>query len=39
MQYHLIEKKSPKTGYFERVVFSGSLRGKPKGWRVVREIL
>lgn len=28
----VIERKSPTTGYVERINFLGSLRNKPKGW-------
>lgn len=31
----LLTRKNPKTGYTETVVYTGSLRQKPKGWRVV----
>jgi hypothetical protein len=30
----VIERRNPTTGYIERVNFLGSLRDKPKGWRV-----
>lgn len=36
-QEHTIERKCPRTGFTERIQFIGSLRNKPKGWRVVRS--
>lgn len=34
----LLERKNPRIGGRETVVYTGSLRNKPKGWRVVRRI-
>lgn len=37
-QHRLIKRKNPTTGLTERIVYTGSLRFKPKGWRVVRRV-
>jgi hypothetical protein len=26
-----------KFGYYEEIVFTGNIRNKPKGWRIVRD--
>lgn len=35
---YLITRKNPATGFIEPVVYTGSLRHKPAGWAVVREL-
>lgn len=37
MKQYLLERKNPKTGFIERIVYTGSLKLKPKGWKVVKE--
>lgn len=36
--HYLLARKNPKTGYQETVVYSGSLRQKPKGWTLVKPL-
>lgn len=38
MKQYEIEKKDKKTGFMERIIYTGNLRNKPKGWKVVREV-
>jgi len=35
---YLIERRDPKTGHVERITFTGRLRDKPKGWKVVKKV-
>ena len=37
-QVHRIFRKNPATGQIERTTFVGSLRQKPKGWKVDRYL-
>lgn len=38
MNKYQLERKSPTTGYKEKIIYTGSLRNKPKGWKVIRKI-
>lgn len=33
----VIERKNKNTGYTEQIVYTGSLKNKPKGWKVVKS--
>jgi hypothetical protein len=35
---YLLARKNPRTGFTETIVYTGSLRQKPSGWKVVREL-
>jgi hypothetical protein len=35
---YLITRKDPQTGLREETVFTGSLKEKPKGWKVIEKI-
>jgi len=35
---YVLEKKCSKTGFAQRIIYTGSLRSKPLGWRMV-EVL
>jgi hypothetical protein len=32
---YILERKNPQTGFKETIVYTGNLRDKPKGWKVV----
>lgn len=32
---YLLGRKNPKTGFKETIVYTGNLKNKPKGWKVV----
>lgn len=34
---YIIEREDKKTGYTERIQYVGSLKNKPKGWRVIKK--
>lgn len=38
-QQYLLQRRNPETGFTEKVVYTGSLRQKPKGWSVVKQVL
>lgn len=38
MKQYEITRKNPKTGFKETTVYTGSLRNKPTGWKVVKEV-
>lgn len=35
---YLISRKNPKTGFRETTIFTGNLKGKPKGWKVEHKL-
>jgi len=35
---YIIERENPKTGYTEQIQYTGNIKNKPKGWRVVKQI-
>jgi hypothetical protein len=35
---YVLERKNPKTGFKQTIVYTGNLTQKPKGWKVVRQI-
>ncbi|MBZ0294685.1 MAG: hypothetical protein K8L99_19120 [Anaerolineae bacterium] len=37
-QVHTLVRKNPATGFTERTTFVGSLRDKPKGWKVNKSV-
>lgn len=37
MAAYWIERKNPKTGVRETIVYTGRLANKPKGWRIVQK--
>lgn len=37
MRSYVIERICPRTGYTERTNFYGTLKQKPKGWKIVKE--
>lgn len=32
-----LQRKNPHTGYIEKIVYTGSKKNKPKGWKIIRE--
>lgn len=34
---YLLTRKNPKTGFTETIVYTGNLKNKPKGWKVVNK--
>ena len=30
-----LQRENPKTGFTEMIIYTGSLRNKPRGWKVV----
>jgi hypothetical protein len=38
MQQYQLERVNPKTGYLDRIVYTGSLKQKPRGWSVIEAI-
>jgi len=37
VNHYLIERRCPKTGFNEQVIYTGSKRNKPKGWKIVKQ--
>lgn len=37
-QQHLLTRKCPRTGFEERLLYEGSLKQKPRGWKLVRSL-
>ncbi len=35
---HLLERKNPRSGFRETLIYEGSLRCKPRGWTLVRSL-
>lgn len=35
---YLLARKNPRTGFTETLIYTGSLRQKPAGWALVREL-
>ncbi len=33
-----LQRTNPKTGFKETVIFTGSLKGKPKGYKVIKRV-
>lgn len=31
---YMLERKNPKTGFRERIHYSGNIKNKPKGWKL-----
>lgn len=38
MKQYSLERKNPKTGFNESIIYTGNLKNKPKGWKVLKEI-
>lgn len=38
MKQYELERKDPKTGFRETVVYTGNIANKPKGWKIIRFI-
>jgi hypothetical protein len=38
LQQYLLQHRNPKTGFTEKVVYTGGLRQKPSGWSVVKQV-
>lgn len=34
---HVISRKNPHTGFIETINYTGPIRNKPKGWKVIRS--
>lgn len=39
MKVYTLQRKDPKTGFTETIHYIGSLKNKPKGYRVIKEEL
>jgi hypothetical protein len=37
MKVYTLQRKDPKTGFNETIQYTGSLKNKPKGYRVIKE--
>lgn len=33
-----LQRTNPTTGFKETIIFTGNLRGKPKGYKVIKRI-
>lgn len=38
MKQYELERRNPDTGFKETVIYTGSLKNKPKGWKVKKEV-
>lgn len=38
MKQYKIQKKNKRTGFTETIIYTGSLRDKPKGWKVIEVV-
>ena len=38
MKQYIIERKCPRTGFNEQMVYTGNKRNKPKGWRIRKAV-
>lgn len=35
---YLLSRKNPRTGFTERIIYTGSLSQKPKGWTLLKAL-
>ena len=35
---YIIERKNSQTGFIERIQYTGSIKNKPKGWKIIKQI-
>lgn len=38
MKQYTLERKHPRTGFNEQIVYTGNLKNKPKGWKMAGEL-